>query len=392
MMPGVVLIRCEGANGGRFGSGFFIRPGIVVTNFHVVRNMLKGTAQMTVSSVDSEPPTWPITEVIAYDADSDLALLAVPGATRAERPSLPIATSLEKIRIGQKVYALGDPEGLTGTISEGIVSANLRKDGDTHFVQLTAPISPGSSGGPVVSAQGEVIGVAVGMLTEGQNLNFAVAAPSILPLLEKLDPRRRGPTMLAGNRADSWRVPAPPPPVSSGNIAARSGDSAKPSPAPKPPSRTKAAPKGQPIGTGRGSGKAAEEDDEEYLGYGDTPIVRSFARLEKYARQRTGTPVVLADVRITNISGSSRTQALDVMEIATKKRNAGTPLVFRVSDTQHAQQIKEYIGLFSGLPVQLHFRVLAGTGIGDDPFVCEVYGVTWFDKEDKARAYTGRRY
>jgi hypothetical protein len=79
------------------------------------------------------------------------------------------------------VYAIGNPKGLTGTISEGIVSG-IRDLSSKSLIQITAPISPGSSGGPIINNSGQVIGVAVGTLTSGQNLNFAIPS-SILESL-----------------------------------------------------------------------------------------------------------------------------------------------------------------------------------------------------------------
>jgi hypothetical protein len=189
LMPGVVTLVCDGSQGASLGSGFVVRPGVIATNFHVVQRMKRGGVIRT-SSTPSSSPEWWVSEVLAVDVTADLALLAVPGTERARLPVFPLVRSSSAITIGQRVYALGSPRGLTGTISEGIVSASLRPDGESSYVQITAPISPGSSGGPVVNDRGEVIGVAVGSRTNGQNLNFAVPAAKLAALLAQLPVNR----------------------------------------------------------------------------------------------------------------------------------------------------------------------------------------------------------
>jgi len=77
------------------------------------------------------------------------------------------------VAVGDEVFVVGNPYGLEGTLSQGIMSG-LRSVGPDSLLQITAPISPGSSGGQVLNSQGEVIGVAVATLTDGQNLNFAI--------------------------------------------------------------------------------------------------------------------------------------------------------------------------------------------------------------------------
>jgi S1-C subfamily serine protease len=402
MMPGVVLIRCEGRRGGKFGSGFFVRPGVVVTNHHVVENMMRGTVQLTVSAADATPPTWRITEIIAIDEEADLALLAVPGATRAERPSLPFITTLDKINIGQKVYALGNPEGLTGTISEGIVSANLRKGGNIHFVQLTAPISPGSSGGPVINTRGEVIGVAVGALSEGQNLNFAIAAPSILPLLEKLDPKKRGRMILGGDLPDDWRIPAPPEQASRSTIAVQQGGGARRATKPpastptNPPSSTRTQPRrAEPVPPAPSEETSMEGGAEAgYLGYGDTIIVSSLGRLDEFARRRQGALAVLGGLKINALAARGSGHTIDVTEVKTKVRNAGQArgaAYFEVTDSRLLQEMRDFWQILKTAPVQLHFRVQSTSGSTTEPIRCLVYGITWFDDEGRARGYFGRQ-
>jgi hypothetical protein len=107
----------------------------------------------------------------AIDSRRDLALLKVSGTTSS---TLSLATSAN-VAVGDDVYALGNPQGFEGTVSHGIVSG-IRTVGTDRLIQISAPISPGSSGGPVLSADGKLVGVAVGSFTGGQNLNFCVPA------------------------------------------------------------------------------------------------------------------------------------------------------------------------------------------------------------------------
>jgi S1-C subfamily serine protease len=86
--------------------------------------------------------------------------------------------------VGDQVYVVGNPEGLEGTFSQGIVSGIRTFDSDS-ILQITAPISPGSSGGPVLDSVGNVIGIAVATFKSGQNLNFAVPVSYLKSLLSK---------------------------------------------------------------------------------------------------------------------------------------------------------------------------------------------------------------
>ena len=93
---------------------------------------------------------------------------------------------ISQIEIGQDVFVLGNPQGLEGSISTGILSTTgLRQIGQENLLQITAPISGGSSGGPVVNSRGEVLGVTVSSLKNGQNLNFAVPASFLANLMAK---------------------------------------------------------------------------------------------------------------------------------------------------------------------------------------------------------------
>jgi hypothetical protein len=112
------------------------------------------------------------------------------------------------LSVADKVYAIGNPRGLEGTFSEGLVSSIRRGDG-AAMLQITAPISQGSSGGPVFDDRGRVVGVAVGMLEAGQNLNFAIPADYLEALLAGVG----SPVPLADLEASPAAAPTPPPEV-----------------------------------------------------------------------------------------------------------------------------------------------------------------------------------
>jgi len=167
--PSVVLLVMEDSNGQpqAMGSGFVIKDGIVATNLHVVEGASRGYAK-----VADRNDKFNISGTVATDAARDIVLLAVEGL---KAPALALGDS-KQVAVGDEVYAVGNPRGLEGTFTAGIISS-VRKIGEDSLFQITAPISAGSSGGPVVNSKGEVIGVAVGTIEGGQNLNFVV--PSV---------------------------------------------------------------------------------------------------------------------------------------------------------------------------------------------------------------------
>ena len=144
------------------GTGFCVDGNRIVTNEHVVRG---GNPYLDLGAV-----RLPL-KLVAVDAANDLAVLKPDG----EIASPPLKLAPAQPKPGTTVFALGNPEGLEKSISAGVVAATRSFRG-RDLLQISAPISHGSSGGPVLTANGEVVGVAVGMLEDGQNLNFAVPA------------------------------------------------------------------------------------------------------------------------------------------------------------------------------------------------------------------------
>ena len=171
----VVLVQVYGPTNSLLatGSGFYVAPSKVISNHHVVSRAHR------VVLVHADKSEVEVEGAIAVDQFNDLVVL---------KPSRPNDSSLKlspfgAVAVGQGIVVLGSPEGLTGTLSNGIVSA-IRPEGLAEYYpegeaaapvfQISAPISPGSSGSPVMDLAGEVVGVAVSQMVYGQNLNFAV--------------------------------------------------------------------------------------------------------------------------------------------------------------------------------------------------------------------------
>lgn len=151
IFPSVVVLLTEDDAGklSSLGSGFFVRADVVATNYHVIEG-----ASRVFAKIIGQKALYEVEGTIGIDKTRDLALLKVNGV-RA-RP-VPLGNS-NQTEIGDVIYVIGNPEGLEGTLSQGIVSA-LRGD---NYIQITAPISHGSSGSPVLDEKGDVIGIAVG--------------------------------------------------------------------------------------------------------------------------------------------------------------------------------------------------------------------------------------
>ncbi|MDH7971111.1 trypsin-like peptidase domain-containing protein [Sphingomonas sp. AR_OL41] len=160
-IPSIVLIRTPTGQ----GSGFFAGgAGRIVTNYHVIRGESEAVI-VTADRVEHKD-----VEVIAIDKARDLAVLRIGGG--GNKP-LALGDS-QAAGVGEHVVAIGNPLGLGDTVSDGLLSG-VREFGDgVGVLQISAPISPGSSGGPVLNDRGEVIGIATFVVNSGQNLNFAV--------------------------------------------------------------------------------------------------------------------------------------------------------------------------------------------------------------------------
>jgi len=162
------------------GSGFFVRDREIASNLHVVEGAARGYAKLV-----GQKAKYDVEGTIAIDAERDLVLLKISSARTAP---LPLGNS-DSIEVGEAIYAVGNPQGLEGTFSQGIISS-IREVGSDKLLQITAPISPGSSGGPVLNGKGEVIGVSVATFKGGQNLNFAIPSNYLKSLIAKAGPAK----------------------------------------------------------------------------------------------------------------------------------------------------------------------------------------------------------
>ncbi|HEX8710209.1 MAG TPA: trypsin-like peptidase domain-containing protein [Pyrinomonadaceae bacterium] len=169
--PSVVAIVTYDAKGEVMitGSGFFVRPGEVLTNLHVI----EGSSRAEIRTLDGKGKTYPVTGMLGVDDEGDLALLSIEMPADRAR-SLDITTSLPEE--GESVFVIGNPLRLEGSISDGIVSAVREVPSLGEVIQITAPISHGNSGSPLFNMKGQVIGVITMKVTNGQNINLALGA------------------------------------------------------------------------------------------------------------------------------------------------------------------------------------------------------------------------
>jgi tetratricopeptide (TPR) repeat protein len=173
--PSAVAIETFDSRGNTIsrGSGFFIAADRVITNRHVIEK----STRVEVHLMDGKKFT--ARGVLSVDGEGDLALLQVDVPKGLVQP-LSIVKNIPQE--GESIVVIGNPFGLEGSVSNGIVSAVREISGYGRIIQITAPISPGSSGSPVVNMFGQVIGVATLQAAEGQSLNFAVPAERITQL------------------------------------------------------------------------------------------------------------------------------------------------------------------------------------------------------------------
>ncbi len=174
------------------GSGFILKDsGLLVTNAHVVAGLSKATAKCGGRQFD-------IQRIVKFDKEIDLAIGDIG---KVNVPGLSLSTDTT-IRPGAQIYVFGSPYGLEGTITPGLASGKRIID-DRSYIQISAPISAGSSGGPVTDESGAVIGIAVASLEVAQNINFAIPASAIEDLPE-VDMQT---AQLAGEREGTITVP-----------------------------------------------------------------------------------------------------------------------------------------------------------------------------------------
>lgn len=168
------VLRIEGD--GTLGTGFVVDSrGWIATNLHVI----VGASELVATFKDGK--RFEVVEVLGFAPDHDVALL------RIEAESLPTLALGGKVSVGDRVVAIGHPLGLSDTVSDGLISAVRQVDESLEVLQISAPIAPGSSGGPLFNERGEVVGIATAILRGGQNLNFGVPIAYLESLMD--DPK-----------------------------------------------------------------------------------------------------------------------------------------------------------------------------------------------------------
>jgi V8-like Glu-specific endopeptidase len=165
------------------GSGFLIsKDGQVVTNYHVIKNGSSAVIKFP------DGAFFVVDGVLASDKDRDVAIIKAHGN---DFRALTLGDS-DRLQVGEEVVAIGSPLSLESTVSNGIVSAiRTVEDEGGKFLQITVPISPGSSGGPLFNMSGKVVGITTSHIKGGENLNFAIPINDVKPMLLARSPRAR---------------------------------------------------------------------------------------------------------------------------------------------------------------------------------------------------------
>jgi S1-C subfamily serine protease len=210
------------------GSGFIIsKDGCIVTNYHVIKTGSSAIVKLPNGAF------FPVEGVLAFDKDRDIAVIKAHGE---DFRTVPLGDS-RRVEVGDEVIAIGNPLSLESTVSNGIISGirTVREEG-RDFLQVTTPISPGSSGGPLFNMDGQVVGITTMYLKGGENLNFAIPindAKGLLALkfskvqafpMEAGTPQPGLPLSRDGTATPPAKVPVPPgatatPPAASATLA-----------------------------------------------------------------------------------------------------------------------------------------------------------------------------
>src|SRR5919199_4008330 len=204
--PEVVSVITYDAKGNPLmtGSGFFLRAGQVITNLHVI----EGAHRVEVKTLDGKGRIYQSPGALAVDEEGDLALLSIEmPAERAHASELTAILPDE----GEKIFVIGNPLRLEGSVADGIVSAVREVPNFGRIIQITVPISHGNSGSPVFNMQGQVVGVVTVKVVNGQNINLALAAARVeslragaLQSFDTLTARNNRPTTDPSSSAEWW--------------------------------------------------------------------------------------------------------------------------------------------------------------------------------------------
>lgn len=179
------------------GSGFFINnQGDVITNWHVIENAHSAVIKTF------EGHSYLVKEILGGSKESDLALLSVDIRNDSVQ-GLPISRSMPEI--GERVLVMGNPLALEFSVSDGIIAAirKIPEYSNGEVIQITAPVSPGSSGSPVMNMQGELIAVAFYVYFHGENLNFAIPSQRVIDIINN---KRPNPVSLAQQSIEDFKI------------------------------------------------------------------------------------------------------------------------------------------------------------------------------------------
>ncbi len=177
--PKSAIVQVFNSTGRRIGTGsaFFVNDnGLLVTNYHVI----EGASRVSIITSDGQTHN---VNVLVFDEIRDVAILKAP----IRNNEFVTLGNSYYIQTGDTVYTYGSPLGITNTITAGLVSKNLSIVNGQEFIQLSAPISPGSSGGMLVNEYGEVIGITTASFVRGQNMNLAIPINRAINLINEID-------------------------------------------------------------------------------------------------------------------------------------------------------------------------------------------------------------
>lgn len=183
------------------GTGFTIDPeGYVLTNYHVV-----GRAKQVV--VSFRDGTKREGEVVGFEKETDLAMIRVRLPAGERLPAVAFQ-DLDEVEVGDLVVAIGNPYGLTQSVTTGVISSLTRHGPYFDYLQTDAALNPGNSGGPLFLSNGKVIGINTAVFSRGQNLGFAVPSDVALAVLDQLKqgPVRRGSVGITVSRNNAERM------------------------------------------------------------------------------------------------------------------------------------------------------------------------------------------
>ena len=200
----VIMLSCYDKEGNLYATGSAFaafEEGVFVTNCHVIEKEVYAIRAQKETGLE-----FSINSVVAYDVDKDIAILRTEAKTGLYPLPIGSTAALER---GEKVIAIGSPLGLINTLSIGLYSGTIKDD--RVYLQFSAAISHGSSGGALFNNRGEVVGITTASFTEGQNLNLAIPIEEAVELWEK---RENAEELSVADFHETWERKADDAPIS----------------------------------------------------------------------------------------------------------------------------------------------------------------------------------